>query len=90
MVPLARRGEFDEDLDFYGLGWGGAGWVGVDGDGGVFEADAGFEAEGLFEHGGCLFGFAVAVADDAPGHHVGIAERVTVVDGEQLTLIREK
>jgi hypothetical protein len=77
-------------LDFYGVGRGGADLVGEDGDGGVFEADAGLEAEGLFEHGGGNFGFTVAVTDDAPGHHVGIAERVAVVDGKQIALLGKK
>ena len=77
-------------MDLYGVGGGGADLVGGDGDGGVFEADAGLEAEGLFEHGGRYFWFAVAVADDAPSQHVGVAERVAVVESEELPLFGKK
>jgi hypothetical protein len=57
---------------------------------GFFEADSGLEAEGLLEHGGGNFWFTVAVADDASRHHIGIAERVAIVNGEQLSLVGDK
>lgn len=89
-ICIGAVGSEGADLDLYGVGGGGADLVDGDGDGGVFEADAGLEAEGLFEHGGRYFWFAVAVADDAPSHHVGVAEGVAVIERKKFTLFGEK